>query len=344
MVFIRNITSKLEKYSFDYEMLQVFYAIDGKKTVAAIAKDLDKSVTQMKPKFDKLHQQHLILLAPRDVAGISESQESESSIPEPMPAPQEHDSETLDPPVIDSVSDLGGEEIEDIVGKEIEDMDELISELTRLSGEEFSVEKPSGISQVVGTVAADESELVWVDDLSVEQSEKNTAESSAQSDMVTEPVESRQPAENESESPSDHELEDDPFEYMDWTEPEQKNSTSDLFSIAKRLSESTDTPFNTFSLSRSSDENMNGFFAKPSKTPDSSFPSFSGRKTEEDEPETPPVNQHAIEHFENGLDALQRKVYDEALLHFELASELDPQNRLYKANIQRIKTIIESGD
>ena len=51
----------------------------------------------------------------------------------------------------------------------------------------------------------------------------------------------------------------------------------------------------------------------------------------------PQENIEAIEHFEEGLELLRRNAFKEALHQFEMALELDPQNRLCRANIQRIQ-------
>ena len=45
----------------------------------------------------------------------------------------------------------------------------------------------------------------------------------------------------------------------------------------------------------------------------------------------------AIEHFEQGLELLQRNLLEDALQRFGAALRLDPQNRLCRANIQRIR-------
>ena len=54
-------------------------------------------------------------------------------------------------------------------------------------------------------------------------------------------------------------------------------------------------------------------------------------------------NQKAIEYFENGLALLKRRSYNAALTQFEKSLGLNPKNRLCRANIQRIRKILEAG-
>lgn len=51
-------------------------------------------------------------------------------------------------------------------------------------------------------------------------------------------------------------------------------------------------------------------------------------------------NEKTLEYFEKGLSFLKRRFYKEALHQFEKALELDPQNRLCRANIKRIRKIL----
>jgi tetratricopeptide (TPR) repeat protein len=51
-------------------------------------------------------------------------------------------------------------------------------------------------------------------------------------------------------------------------------------------------------------------------------------------------NEKTLEYFEKGLSFLKRRSYKEALHQFEKALELDPQNRLCRANIKRIRKIL----
>ncbi|MFO7816229.1 MAG: hypothetical protein R6V39_00895 [Desulfovibrionales bacterium] len=61
---------------------------------------------------------------------------------------------------------------------------------------------------------------------------------------------------------------------------------------------------------------------------------------EADNPSAGSVNTESIKHLEKGLEALQKGSYKEALAKFEAALEHDPENRVCKANIQRIKKIL----
>jgi tetratricopeptide (TPR) repeat protein len=51
-------------------------------------------------------------------------------------------------------------------------------------------------------------------------------------------------------------------------------------------------------------------------------------------------HEAAVLHFENGLAAARKGDYQEALREFESALRLDPENRVCRANIQRIKSIV----
>jgi len=51
-------------------------------------------------------------------------------------------------------------------------------------------------------------------------------------------------------------------------------------------------------------------------------------------------DEKILEYFERGLAFLKRRSYKEALHQFERALELDPQNRLCRANIKRIRKIL----
>lgn len=54
-------------------------------------------------------------------------------------------------------------------------------------------------------------------------------------------------------------------------------------------------------------------------------------------------NQKAIKYFEIGLALLKQRSYKAALTQFEKSLGLNPQNRLCRANIQRIRKILEAG-
>ena len=60
-------------------------------------------------------------------------------------------------------------------------------------------------------------------------------------------------------------------------------------------------------------------------------------------PESDNLYEKAIEYFENGLALLKHRYYQEALTQFEKSLGLNPQNRLCRANIQRIRKLLEKN-
>jgi hypothetical protein len=107
--------------------------------------------------------------------------------------------------------------------------------------------------------------------------------------------------------------------------------SSDIFSIAKSVD--TDPP----------DAQSSAFAAALEPGPQYSDADllFSDVTAPEETSATPqPLSREqtqAIEHFESGLAFLQRSAFEDALRQFEIALQLDPQNRLCRANIQRIR-------
>lgn len=81
-------------------------------------------------------------------------------------------------------------------------------------------------------------------------------------------------------------------------------------------------------------------------SPSSNYPPSRPQAPGPDErPGTPredasPEAAQAIDLFEQGLSALQHKDYEEALRLFELSIELNPENRVCRANLQRVKKIL----
>jgi CheY-like chemotaxis protein len=53
------------------------------------------------------------------------------------------------------------------------------------------------------------------------------------------------------------------------------------------------------------------------------------------------ILRSAAEHFERGLDAVQQKRYSAALLEWERALQLEPENRVYQHNLKRLTRLIE---
>ncbi len=54
--------------------------------------------------------------------------------------------------------------------------------------------------------------------------------------------------------------------------------------------------------------------------------------------------ESAVEYFEKGLAYLQRRAYKEALRQFEITLKLDPNNRLCRANIHRIRKLLKNDN
>jgi tetratricopeptide (TPR) repeat protein len=111
----------------------------------------------------------------------------------------------------------------------------------------------------------------------------------------------------------------------------QHNGASDIFSIARAAGpETLPAKPSAFEVTLSS---------RPKKA-DSDLFFTAVLPTDENGVESQPhsgENAEAIEYFEAGLVFLQRNELKNALSQFESALRLDPQNRLCRANIQRIR-------
>jgi hypothetical protein len=308
LVFIRNVTTDLENYSFDYEMLEIFYAVDGNKTVAAVAADLGKTVSDVKAAFERLSRQKLILSAPRSVTAVS-----------PFPVVKEEVIVSDRQPVITRM--------------DIRDLDDLISEVS-------SEDEP--VAVIVESARTEPSEAAQ---------ERVAGEDSSPASHDNIPILSPQPPlmvidlHLGDDDPSEMQ-QDDPLAFLDSTESKEAYGPNDLFSFRKPGgTPSTDTPFDAFTrtsvVNHLEFDMETPFTLNRSSQRSAGFPStdrVSG--TKDSEQELLPPNAKGIEYFENGLVALQDKLYKEALIQFELAIDLDPQNRLCRANIQRIKRIL----
>jgi hypothetical protein len=320
MVFIRNVTTNLEKYSFDYEMLEVFYAVDGTKTVVQVAAELGKTVDEVKPAFSRLSRQKLILSAPPGITALA-AQQPPNDHDAPVrqdPAPMRQQS-TEEGPVVPASTGKGhGPEPEDPPGEaglsqagedrerlfmDIEYLDDLIAQVGNdledvPVGETLEIElrtesDDSGIDEPVpGTLRT----FGWGGDPEVGRPEES------------------------------------------WDEPGR--TVADLFSYSRPAdSVQGGKIFDAFAAAERSGESK-GAASWGGPT------GFEPKGDEEDsggQEGVSPLNARGIEHFEKGLAALRSKLYKEALVQFELAGELDPGNRLCKANIQRIKAILEAG-
>jgi hypothetical protein len=305
LVFIRNVTANLENYSFDYEMLEVFYAVDGNKTVTEVAVDLGKSVPELKPAFERLSRQKLILSAPRNLSGGSPSPDEDPEVSAPA----------KDSPEIDL---------------NIRDLDDLISEVAYSEDDHAPdpFEDPDALNR---PTIPDQSCVAPPQDEGVVRS-------------------TPQPPTGPGVDGADETLQDkdqeNPFVFLDPTDPEEAPEPSDLFRYSKPV-ESPSTLFDAFSrntaASHPEPDSDSPFMFSKKKAGTAGFPGTAGTSEEDNEQVDPPLNAKGLEHFENGLAALQDKLYAEALVQFELASDLDPNNRLCKANIQRIKKILNEG-
>jgi hypothetical protein len=309
LVFIRNVTTNLENYSFDYEMLEIFYAVDGNKTVAAVAADLGKTIPDVKAAFERLSRQKLILSAPRGVTSVS---------PPPL-----GEKEVI---VIDKHSEISR--------LDIRDLDDLISEVS-------SEDEPVAvIAESARTEPPEAAREKAVEKGNSPASHDNLSILSPQPLLVATDLLSMGD-DGPSETPQD-----DPFAFLDSTESEEKHGSNDLFSFRNpERTLSSDTPFDAFTrtsvVKHHEPDVETPFTLNRSSQRSAGFPSTDrDQGTGDPEEELLPPNAKGIEYFENGLAALQDKLYKEALIQFELAIDLDPQNRLCRANIQRIKQIL----
>jgi len=56
------------------------------------------------------------------------------------------------------------------------------------------------------------------------------------------------------------------------------------------------------------------------------------------------THSEAMSFFENGIKAVRKKAYSEALQYFQNAVELDSDNKMYKANLNRVKMLLVQND
>jgi hypothetical protein len=109
-----------------------------------------------------------------------------------------------------------------------------------------------------------------------------------------------------------------------------RNGSADIFTIGMPERKKNDDPSGAFAAVRKSNpaRSDTDFQFAAALQPD---------RSTGDEVPRPRENSEAIGHFEKGVALLQHSAFKEALQHFEMALELDPQNRLCRANIQRIQ-------
>ncbi|MCF8026646.1 MAG: tetratricopeptide repeat protein [Desulfobacteraceae bacterium] len=157
-----------------------------------------------------------------------------------------------------------------------------------------------------------------------------------------------------------HEDKDQPEEKRTWIWPdkaqalsEKQTGTSDFFTRANKQTPNTSATFDIFGTGN--DKNRRGNADTKNKPVfEGVFQVRSGSAPPKDQPADTPEktaapwnesgNPESVAHFENGLAALQRGSYKEALAEFETALEHDPENRVCKANMQRIQKILSKKD
>ncbi|MFW6325097.1 MAG: hypothetical protein ACOC0U_08555 [Desulfovibrionales bacterium] len=375
MVFIRNVASHLENYSFDFEMLQVLDAVDGTRTVTEVADSLGKEVADLKATFDKLYKQGLVLSVQRKKAGGNSEPSPQSSktaaapTEEPdHPAPDDTEPLEVSEESFDSEEtppeDLSDEQ-EHLAADDQEDAFSSDELLGFDSGEAADPDPPDGPRHLeLGSVDDDQIEQALNSRLDEIDEDVEADETDIAAEPVPEFTSDILSFENESRTSDSREETNDSG--PDLERPDQSRSTSEQFpshtesstNIFDRSTGGTKGPGDFFSISKgaetSRDEVSSPF--PTNGTQERSIGSdqpFSGilnpKSTNHSSPKKPALheqkdggvgNPKAIEHFEEGLEALQRKAYEEALLKFELANELDPENRLYKANLQRVRKIL----
>lgn len=153
---------------------------------------------------------------------------------------------------------------------------------------------------------------------------------------------------------------DQPEKNRKWTWPDKpqtlfvkQTDTSDFFTRASRQTPYTSDTFDIFGTGSAKNR---GTPADPNKQTffEGVFQARPGTQPPKDPPADTPENNAApsgesgsaesVKHFENGLAALQRGSYKKALAEFEAALQHDPENRICKANIQRIRKILSKKD
>jgi hypothetical protein len=317
MVFIRNVTTNLEKYSFDYEMLEVFYAVDGTKTVVQVAAELGKTVDEVKPAFSRLSRQKLILSAPPGITALAAQQppnDHDASVRQD-PA-QTRQQSTEEGPVVPASTSKGHGPDPEVPPGEAE-LSQAGEDRERLL---MDIEYLDDLIAQVGNDLED-SETLEIELLT--ESDDNGIDVPAPETLRTfgwggEPEVGR-PEES-------------------WEEPGR--TVADLFSYSRPAdSFQGGKIFDAFEAAARSGESKGvASWGGPTGLEPKGDEEGSGGQEG-----VAPLNARGIEHFEMGLAALRSKLYKEALVQFELAGELDPGNRLCRANIQRIKAILEAA-
>ncbi len=259
-VFRRNIPSRLETYVFNCEMLLVLTELDGIKTVAAVAGDMNKPVGELATTLAALYQRKLIsIVKPGTVV-----------FPRSIPK--------LPPPG---------------------DTNTLLEPGQRLGrSKEAAEEKP-----MAGNMS-----------FSTNHRRKLNAASIL---MPINHIKTSNPTINKLKP--------------QWTPPAFKPKGSDTAVQESRV--------DIFSINRPVKSGSRPSFSTrpPAGTPpaESRVVSLSG------DDENGPGDSNALKHFEKGLAFLRRREYGDALQQFERSLEIDPQNRLCRANIQRIRKLLE---
>jgi hypothetical protein len=137
------------------------------------------------------------------------------------------------------------------------------------------------------------------------------------------------PSESDSHLQNTHTAEKKTFEFKTDSENQKQKQNKDIFSINHPKQINSSREFNTpFSSGRSN------AFSRGKDAPIHSDGNITIGFSKD----------KALEHFERGLSFSKHRSYKEALHQFEKALELDPQNRLCRANIKRIRKILEKGN
>jgi hypothetical protein len=363
LVYIRNVTSDLEQYSFDLEMLEVFYAVDGSRTVEEVARDLGKPVNELKGAFARLSRQKLILSAPRRIAseaggaGFLESNHAIEGASSPSAAgtPQ-------DPAVMQDAASAGSH-VQNRVpsgakpsadpslnGQSVPD-DAFDASAAHAPGE--SVSRSGALNEdalayedlhdLIDAVGNDDDDPFGAEHSPPEgptwtpsRSFDHGAVASTNDGLGADP-------DNALDSGDEgwgDEAGADPFGVVEPSDQDPGSSSGDLFSFSRpAMPQSSRTCFDAFARNSPAEvASPTPFASREEAVP--AYPYAEDEPREDGKDQSPPLNAKGIEHFENGLAALKDKLYKEALVQFELAGELDPHNRLCKANIQRIRAIL----
>ncbi len=264
IVFKRNIPSKLETYVFNCDMLRVLAEMDGTKTVAAIAADMNKAAGDLVTILAALYKRKLIsIVKPRTTV-------LPRPVPEVLPA---GDAKNL----LETRQRTGSLKESTLENPVIENLP--VSQKHYRKFKDGSPQTPLNHSEAsISTVNAGAPQ--W-------------------KSFTSEPKES---------------------------DAAPQESRVDIFSINRP----GQTGIRPSSTPMSTDGKTNA--VKPGK---SRVASLAG------DVEKGKIDRKAIEYFEKGLALLRRRQYDDAMHQFERSLEIDPQNRLCRANIQRIRLIKE---